>query len=272
MDYILHNYLGLDGVQSQTLSKLIDRMHKIQHAEFVAEVDSMFTPTQKESGVSEKLMDLLATKDLSELPVQVKDSPASAELTHLFELLEASGILNARFDITIMRGFDYYTGIVFELVDTDPENNRSMMGGGRYNGLVGLFGVEPVPTVGFGWGDVTLINFLESHELMPKLPPETEVYAILVGDVYKQSQKLLKTLRDENLRVAVDASDRKPANKLKSALKNNIRYALFIGEKEAPKEGQYNLKDLQKNKEVTLSPERIVSSILDERNKSNLEI
>ncbi|RZM31320.1 MAG: hypothetical protein EOP67_33620, partial [Sphingomonas sp.] len=54
---------------------------------------------------------------------------------------------NAIFDITLMRGLDYYTGTVFEVFDTDPENNRSLFGGGRYDGLVGLFGAEPIATV-----------------------------------------------------------------------------------------------------------------------------
>ena len=84
-------------------------------------------------------------------------------------ILARNGITNAQFDISLMRGFDYYTGIVFEIYDTNPENNRSMFGGGRYDGLVGLFGVEPVPTIGFGMGDVTMHNFLDLHGLMPEL-------------------------------------------------------------------------------------------------------
>ncbi len=271
MDYILHEYLGLNEVQAQTLSKLIDRMHKMPHAEFVADADAMFTPTQKESGVSEKLLELLTISELNDLPEQLRKSFAVEQLGDLFKLLSESGITNFKFDITLMRGFDYYSGIVFEIFDTDPENNRAMMGGGRYNGLVGLFGVDPVPTVGFGWGDVTLVNFLLSHDLMPDLLPETEVYAVLIGDVYEKAQKVLKTLRAENLNVAVDSSDRKPAVKLKSALKKNIRFALFIGEKEI-EEGQYNLKDLKNNRETTLSPERIVSSILDERSQEDTDI
>jgi histidyl-tRNA synthetase len=155
---------------------------------------------------------------------------------------------------------------VFEIADTDAQNNRSMMGGGRYNGLVGLFGVDPVPTAGFGWGDVTLQNFLESHGLNIPMQVETELYVILIGDIYKPTQKLLETLRAEGLRVAVDDTDRKPANKLKSALKKGIRYALFVGEEELVN-NQFNLKDLKAETEQTLSPERIISLILDERNK-----
>ena len=103
-------------------------------------------------------------------------------------MLSNAGIKNVRFDVTLMRGFDYYTDIVFEVFDTHPDNNRSMLGGGRYDGLVGLFGV-PVPTVGFGWGDVTLANFLELHRLTPDLRAETDVYVALIGDVAQEAQK-----------------------------------------------------------------------------------
>src|SRR6478672_7837314 len=105
-----------------------------------------------------------------------------------------------------MRGFDYYTGIVFEIFDTDPENNRSMFGGGRYDGLVGLFGVEPVPTVGFGMGDVTLQNFLETHGLLPDLKPETDLTLILIGDIYHNAQVVINDLRQKGVNISVDSS------------------------------------------------------------------
>lgn len=264
MDSIMFTYLGLAKAQAHDLSKLIDRLHKMPRATFVAEADALLTPSQKQAGVSERLLEVLDVDNLTDLPEGLMDNPAVLELQKLFDMLEDGGITNAVFDISIMRGFDYYTGVVFELTDTDPDNNRSMMGGGRYNGLVGLFGVDPVPTIGFGWGDVTMINFLTSHELLPTLPSETEVYAILIGDVYQQAQKLLATLRTEELTVAVDATDRKMSAKLKSAVKKNIRFALFIGEKELA-EGRFNLKDLHSETEQTLSPERIVSTVLDVR-------
>lgn len=88
--------------------------------------------------------------------------------SELIKTLNAKGIKNVCFDYTIVRGFDYYTGMVFEVFDTDPANNRSLFGGGRYNNLLEMFGVEPLPTVGFGMGDVTMRDFLETHNLLPK--------------------------------------------------------------------------------------------------------
>lgn len=81
--------------------------------------------------------------------------------------LKAAGINNTKIDETLARGQAYYTGIVFEIYDTDPQNIRSIAGGGRYDNLLEIFEVEPVPTVGFGMGDTTVRDFLETHKLGP---------------------------------------------------------------------------------------------------------
>lgn len=90
------------------------------------------------------------------------------ELADLMEKLEQKNISNVSFDPYLARGFDYYTGIIFEVFDTDPANSRALFGGGRYDNLLEMFGVEPLPTVGFGMGDVTMRDFLETHNLLPK--------------------------------------------------------------------------------------------------------
>ena len=70
-------------------------------------------------------------------------------------------------DPTLARGQTYYTGTVFEIFDTNKENGRSIAGGGRYDNLLEIFDVEPIPAVGFGMGDITLRDFLETHKLGP---------------------------------------------------------------------------------------------------------
>jgi histidyl-tRNA synthetase len=264
MDFIMIDYLGLNADQVHTLSKLIDRMHKMDKSLFVSQVHDLLTSEQKDSGISHKILDVLAVTSLNDLPEHIKDSEPAKALISLMSILDDSGVSNAKFDITIMRGFDYYTDVVFEVYDTDPTNSRSMFGGGRYDGLVGLFGVEPVPTIGFGCGDVTLLNFLETHSLIPEIPHEVDVYAILIGEDYEKSQKLLANLRVEGLSIAVDNSQRKLSSQLKNATKKGITYVLFIGSNEL-EENRYNLKNLVTGEEQTLSPERIVTYILDHR-------
>ena len=264
MDFIFHEYLHLDGVQIHLLSKLIDRMHKMPRDQFAAEAEAIFTPSQREAGASNKLVGLLRTKSLEHLPEVIARSNPAMELKELMHTLKAARISNAHFDITIMRGFDYYTGIVFEIFDEDPDNNRAMLGGGRYDGLVGLFGVEPVPTVGFGFGDVTFQNFLQGHDLMPPIRSETDVYVVLIGTVYAKAQRIIEDLREMGVRVAVDITGSKADKQIKTAVKKGIHYAMFIGEKELTEE-QYEVKNLLTGVSERHSAARIASIVQDYR-------
>ena len=266
MDFILLEYLGVDKVQATTLVRLIDRMHKLEGAEFRGLLDGIFSPSQREEGLSAKLDQILTAKKLQDLPVEVLNRDEVRQLIELTKRLESIGIKNAAYDPTLMRGFDYYTNIVFEVFDTDPTNNRSMFGGGRYDGLVGQFGVEPVATAGFGMGDVTFQNFLEAHELLPDLRSNTDIYVILIGDVFERAQKTLKELREMGVKVAVDTTGRKMDKQIKTALKKQIPYALFIGNDELKNE-QFKLKDLAAGEEETHSVQRLVSIVKDHRRK-----
>lgn len=262
IDYLLADYLQLGTDTQHAVGKMIDRINKMDRAEFIGKVDAALADADRESGVTEKLLAILDAKTLQELPVEAKTQPSYAETQTLLDQLGAAGVSNVRFDPTIMRGFDYYTGIIFEVADTDAENNRSMMGGGRYDGLVGLFGVAPVPTVGFGWGDVTLENFLRSHRLMPELPSETDLYIALVSDLNAQVQPALAELRATGLNVAVDVSGRKLGDQFKAAEKKGIANVLIIGETEL-ESGQFKLKNLVSGLEQVSSISDIAKTLHD---------
>ena len=261
---MMHDVLGLDETQAQTMIRLIDKMHKMDYGEFAGQVDGLFGPSQREKGETDQLLSFLKVSSLDELSDDLKALESTQELTKLMELLKNSGVTNVEFDPSLMRGFDYYTDVVFEVFDKNPDNNRSMFGGGRYDGLVGLFGVEPVPTVGFGMGDVTLQNFLETHKLLPELQSETDVYVVLIGDVYEKAQKPIAELREMGLKIALDGTGRKADKQLKTAIKKNIRYVMFIGEKELT-EDQFPIKDLQTGIEEKHGIQRLVSVIKDYR-------
>lgn len=262
----LHEILGLDETQTPTLMRLIDKMHKIEKAEFVGLAEAVFTPSQREAGQGHKLFDFLQARTLNELPEEIRSHAATRELTLLLDKLEASHVRNVRFDPTLMRGFDYYTDIVFEVFDTDPENNRAMFGGGRYDALIGLFGVEPVPSVGFAMGDATLQNFLEAHKLLPKIEAELDVYVILIGDVYDRAQPFLAELRKGGVKVAIDSTGRKPDKQTKAADKKGVHYVLFIGDKELAEE-RFTLKNLHTGAEERHGIDRLVTIIKDYRQK-----
>jgi histidyl-tRNA synthetase len=144
-----------------------------------------------------------------------------------------AGINNIVYDPSIVRGFAYYTGMVFEVFDTHPENNRAVMGGGRYDNLTALFDDEPLPGVGFAAGDETLRLFLEVRGLLPAYTPSTQVYiATIAPELAVQSQTLAGELRTQGLNVAIDFGERKLGKQIESAAKQQIPWLVVVGEDE----------------------------------------
>ena len=256
INLIMSRYLELDAMQAKRMVQLFDKKDKMAADVFVAEARQIFKPEQVESGL-ERLYLLIKAKTLADLPDSLRDTQAVKEIQILFTLLADHGITAATFDITLMRGFEYYTDIVFEVFDLDPENNRAMFGGGRYDGLVGAFGVEPIATVGFGMGDAPIENFLASHKLEPKLVSSTQVYVVTIGDVLSEAHEVARELRSKGINVAVDLTDRKPEKQIKAALKLGVPYLLFIGEQELTN-SSFILRNVESQQEDTLTIDAIV--------------
>ena len=145
--------------------------------------------------------------------------------------LKKRGVGNAVFDAGITRGFDYYTGMVFEVYDTNLANPRALFGGGRYDGLVALFGGEPIPAVGFAIGDVTLGDFLETHGLLPKLNDGYSQLYIGTPNAkdIPSAQAFADTLRKEGGRVFVNLTSRALGDQIKDAVKRGIPYFVAYG-------------------------------------------
>lgn len=251
---LMGEYLGLGIADAHKLSKLLDRKAKMSDSAFVAQA----TPIVGDNLM--KLQELVATKSIDELPTTVVESGLVEELRTLFEQLYTHGVKNIEFDLTLMRGFDYYTGIVFEIFDTNPENARSLFGGGRYDELTAIFAAAPVPAAGFAVSDAVISNFLETHQLLPAFPSTTSVYVATIGDFAEQAQTLASELRQDGVNVAVDVIDRKPAQKIKQADKQDIPNVIFVGEKEVA-EGKYTLKNLNTGEEQQLAVAEIIKTI-----------
>lgn len=179
----------------------------------------------------------------------------------LIDKLNERGISNVRYDNTLVRGFSYYTGIIFEVFDTSGENPRSLFGGGRYDNLMDLFDVESLPAVGFGMGDVTIRDFLETHNLLPEYISSTNVHIVTIdSEKIPFAQELGQKLRDGGLAVSVNISDRKIGDQIKYADKLSIPYVISIGDDEIDKE-VFPLKNLETGEEKKLSAEEILEEL-----------
>ncbi len=268
VNYILDDYLGLSEEESRVVVSLIDKMHKMPSEKFYGQLKELVKFTeQKNKQVFANLQAILSNKDISNLPRDIQEHSAVKKITELKQLLKLCGITNASFDISLMRGLDYYTDIVFEIYDTNPANNRSLFGGGRYDGLVGLFGVEPVSTVGFGMGDVALKDFLETHQLLPILSTQVDAVVIPIDVSYKDIQKPTMALRGLGVNVAIDPTDKKIVTKIRNTLKRGINYVVFIGQEEL-NTNKLKIKNLITSDELSGNIKEI-ANLLTKKHKTN---
>ncbi|MEY4440972.1 MAG: histidyl-tRNA synthetase, histidyl-tRNA synthetase [Candidatus Parcubacteria bacterium] len=183
-----------------------------------------------------------------------KFNPEMDEETRLVvSLLQKQGISNIEFDPYMVRGFDYYNGIIFEIFDTSPANNRSIFGGGRYNNLTQIFSSDSVPACGFGMGDVTLRDVLETYDLLPNFIDSIDVYLAPLEETYiEQALTLADELRKTGTKVLVDYSSRKVGDQIKKALSKKSKFFTALGENEL-KSKKLILKNLSTKKERKLS-------------------
>ena len=227
-----------------------------------AEITRLLDRRAKVTNFEELLSSVLGDPAKAHTLIETLDrTTSSAYLEELRAILAKMGVGNLVVDTKITRGFDYYTGMVFEIFDTDPANPRSIAGGGRYDNLLSLFGGDLVPAVGFGMGDVTAHDFLQTHNLLPQYSPATEVMlAVLEKDSLNHAFKLAQDLRHEDVCVAVNFSGKRIGDQIRMADKAKIPFVIAIGSTERTT-GRYTLKNLATGVEITLPAERIVEHL-----------
>lgn len=243
---VMTEWYELDEEGSKRLQKLIDKKSKMSEEKFtelareIAGDAFEFFSFSKTSEAYEEAMSLLPIKE------------AKDELDQIVRDLRARGIMNIVFDAELIRGFDYYTGTIFEVFDKYPENNRSLFGGGRYDDLLSLFGGDKVPAVGFGMGDVTILEALKTYGLIPdSVKRSTTDVAILCIDKASihYAEKVADELRVEGKNVAINTSMKKIGDQIKHVEKTGIHYIIVVGEDEA-RSGEYMLKNIVSGEEV----------------------
>lgn len=258
INFMMAHYLGLEAAEAHLMVKLLDRKDKIGREEFKDQAKVIFGDDHQDGLV--KIEKILDAKTMADLPEEIRSSAAVSEVQALFTLLERAGINSVVFDSTLMRGLDYYTGTVFEVYDTHPENNRSLFGGGRYDGLVGLFGAEPLSAVGMAPGGTVMEHFLKVHNLIPSFDSLTKVYIAVIGSAHKGAAALATDLRDQNVNTELDITSRKLDKQIKTADKKSITYVVFVGEDEISK-NQYTLKNLNTGAEIRVSKEQLIEKL-----------
>jgi histidyl-tRNA synthetase len=190
----------------------------------------------------------------------------SGELEKIMETLKQLGYLDwIQFEPSLVRGLDYYDGMVFEVFDTNPKNNRALFGGGRYNGLASLFGRDNFPAVGFAPGNETMRLFLETWDLIPKFKTQTKYLVTVWPDNNPKYQlaglKMAQKLRTagQNCEVWLNTNT-KLDKQLKYADKKSIPFVLILGAQELT-DGTVTIKDMATGKQDTVTTEQFVDAL-----------
>lgn len=249
IDELFQKKLELSVDQSLKLYKIIDKMKKVSLEKFSVMLEELELTAKK----LELLKDYLSLKNWDELQQFQADYSfeQGTELFNLYHHFKKLGLDHClTFDPSIVRGLDYYTGVVFEVFDQHPDNRRAICGGGAYAGLMQLFGEDPLPGVGFGLGDVTLKDFLESHKLIPPTLPQ-QCDLMLTTQVEEGLQiitQLAQTLRGLGLRVLTSLEPLKFKKIFPLAERKSIPYVGLLGDDEI-KEGVIKIKNLKNRKQ-----------------------
>jgi len=179
--------------------------------------------------------------------------------------LRALGITNVKIDRTIARGFNYYTGTIFEIFDVSGQNNRAMLGGGRYDNLTEMFGGEAISGIGFGMGDVTMRDFLETHDLLTSSITAPDLMVIPTDPKYSlQSQQIAMEFRNQTgISATVDISTKKLSKKIADASDRMVDYIIVVGDDEAQSKS-FTLKYLNEEKKITGTIAEIIKQFTNE--------
>lgn len=251
---------GLSDEASLEVLGVVDKMEREESEQIMVKLKSL-TGGKAESlyaGI-QRLKSCTDREALAAFFSEVSADPAVAEKVRqrladwadLWGRLEAMGMGPfLRLDFGIVRGLAYYTGFVFEAFQTIGKG-RALAGGGRYDHLVEKLGGPSMPAVGFGMGDVTLRDLLETCHRLPSLIPTVDFYVIVLGEpATAEALRSVYRLREAGYAVDYSLKVQSLPKQFKQADQSGARFALIWGEEEV-NAGTFKCRDLMQREEKT---------------------
>lgn len=185
-------------------------------------------------------------------------------LTELEDLITANPLSKIKIDPSLARGLSYYTGAIFEIVLTEGDFKGSIGGGGRYDGLIGMFGKEQIPACGFSLGLERILVVMDERGMFPPEIAASAAADVMVtiqsDETIAGSLRLASELREAGLRVLVYPEADKLGKQFKYADSINIPFVCVLGESELA-EGKVTLKNMRTGEQETKPREEIVAEL-----------
>ncbi len=249
--------------------KVLDKSNKMKKSEF----NKLVNDTFQDEAIIEAIFILTEAKNLegllenfSNIPEEFFTSEGYIELANFQSLLIEMGISDyCTFSSSIVRGLDYYTGIVFEVFDTGKENVRSIFGGGRYDDLLSLFSDEKITGIGFGMGIFMLTLFLKTYNLIPaearkKDYADTIYIASINEDTSTYAIELAQIVRGEDLSCIVDYKFKNVKSQLKKANVLGVAIVLIVGTEEMA-ENKVTIRNMISEEQKKVDMEDLIKEI-----------
>ena len=274
---ILNGALEKIGLSQSAVPVLraLDKLAKIGSDAVVSEMTQTANATEDQAraildvasakGTNEEILSRLETLlEGAELGLE-----GVAELRQILEAVKAAGVPEQRFvlDVSIARGLDYYTGVIFESFLDELPSLGSVCSGGRYDNLAELYTKQKLPGVGASLGLDRLFAGLEELNMIEKVFSTAEVFIPLFdANLSAQYCAVAAQLRKRGIGVELYPEPKKLGQQLKYADKKGFKFALVVGSDEAER-GVANLKDLRSGgqQEVSLDPEALASVLLSQQ-------
>ncbi len=256
VDHIFHTMIGLDDASNKKLYKLVDRKNKMPAEKFATEVRTIIADEAKAK--------IFESYTALSTPEEIKNFVGETPILEIFKHVGDLGLSEyVKFDPSIVRGLDYYTGLVFEIFDKHPDNNRAIAGGGAYANLLQIFNEPSLEGVGIGLGEVPLTEFLKAHGLMPDHSKVSIDY--LVAYIHPEAENMAmmfaSNLRSKyGLKVEVMLGEAKPKKVFSYSEKKNVGSICFFGDEEV-KGQSVRVKDVAARTEEILGLEEFYKKL-----------
>jgi len=237
IDTILVDFTNVPQDLRVPTVRLLDKFEKLELGIFQKAVAELGLVKDSIDQLTQFMQSKNADQLLANFPKLHEDS-GFQQINHIFTTLQSLGYDEwISFDPSVIRGFDYYDGMVFEIFDNHPDNNRSLFGGGRYNGLANIFGKQDIPAVGFAPGDEPSKLFLEKWQLIPDHLTENQaIYLpLLDSNLVIETYKLATELRQCSIVLEQGLDVQTVTQALSYANKKKFPYVIIYGPEEASK-------------------------------------
>ena len=245
---------GLDKNRFSDLFALLDKKGKIPQEVYSEDLRKIVP----ENDIHDRITGIFGAQSIDQIKNSIGNTPALETLTRLFELLGNYGFGEYTvFDIGIVRGLAYYTGIVFEVFDI-KKSMRAIAGGGRYDKLVELYGGPPTPAVGFAAGDVVLGDLLKEKMLHPAVPPRSQVFLVFFDDISRSKViSVAQEIRSKGISCEFSLKEVTVGKQLKNANAARSLYTVFLGGEEG-KSGEVRIKNMKDGSEELMEEDKLI--------------